>query len=368
MIGEEFKKILIEKVEQYCEEKGYSESKKRELIKKFEDNMEKYLYEPGEAIGVVAAQSISEPATQMTMRSYSMASTVGRLSKVTLGLPRLIEIFDARKTFDRTMRIYLKSPSKEKATEFAEKITEKHLRDVVVSATIDIMNMRIEMELKDDPKKVKEIMLEKHPDLEVSYRGSKLLVSFKQEKGIKELIDLKSKILDMFIGGVKGILEAQVFHDGKEYYVMTFGSNLKKIIEMDEVDVRRLYTNDFYEVQKVFGIEAARQVILRETISTMKQQGLEVDYRHIITLIDTMTAYGEIMSIGRYGVAGSKSSIFARANFEETVKHLVRAAIKSEEDRFEGIIENVMIGKVSPVGTGTVELSIDLKKLSGKNE
>ncbi|RLI97137.1 MAG: DNA-directed RNA polymerase subunit A'', partial [Candidatus Aenigmatarchaeota archaeon] len=92
----------------FCEEHKIKGSEKKKLYEKLKEIVKKSLFEPGEAVGVITAQSISEPATQMTMRSYTMASQAGRLAKVTFGLPRMVEIFDARKTFERAMKIYLK--------------------------------------------------------------------------------------------------------------------------------------------------------------------------------------------------------------------------------------------------------------------
>ncbi len=364
MINEKIEKAVRE----YCKRKGYEKKKFNELMKRIEENAEKFLYEPGEAIGVVAAQSISEPATQMTMRSYTMASTVGRLSKVTLGLPRLIEIFDARKTFDRTMKIYLRKNDRKHAVEFAKKIVEKYVRDYVVASSIDLLNGQIELELEGNTEEIKKILLSKLKGVNVSYRGNRMYVRPEKEATVKDLISLKNSVLNVFVDGVKGIMEAQVFEDSGEFYIMTFGSNLKKILKMEEVDAARVYTNDIYEVEKVLGIEAARNVLINEIMGTMRQQGLDVDIRHILLVVDMMTAYGKIMSIGRYGVAGAKKSVFARANFEETAKHLVKAALKGEEDKFEGIIENIMVGNVAPVGTGEVELVIDLKKLQELNK
>ena len=92
-------KKLMDEFEAYCKKNGISGKEKEQKFELLKQRLERYTYEPGEAVGIVAAQSISEPATQMTMRSYTLASQSDRLSKVTHGLPRLIEIFDARKTF-----------------------------------------------------------------------------------------------------------------------------------------------------------------------------------------------------------------------------------------------------------------------------
>ena len=64
-----------------------------------------------------------------------------------------------------------------------------------------------------------------------------------------------------------------------------------------------------------------------------------------------MTISGRVNAIGRYGIAGSKKSVLARANFETTVKHLTSAAVSGEVDRLNSMIENILINQVAPIGT-----------------
>src|SRR3989338_4577259 len=138
---------VMKKFEEYCSKSGIDGKEKARKLKKLEEVMNRYLYEPGEAIGIIAAQSLSEPATQMTMRSYTLASQSDRLSKVTQGLPRLIEIFDARKTFEKNMTIFMKEQynTKEKAKEIALRIKSMRVADAIKYHSIDLVEMRIEL-------------------------------------------------------------------------------------------------------------------------------------------------------------------------------------------------------------------------------
>ena len=98
---------ILTDVERICKEKRLNHSQKMKLIDDIRKEYLKSSFEPGEAIGIISAQSISEPATQMTMRTFHFAGSVG--VRVTLGLPRLIEIFDARKEpTTPMMTLYLK--------------------------------------------------------------------------------------------------------------------------------------------------------------------------------------------------------------------------------------------------------------------
>jgi DNA-directed RNA polymerase subunit A" len=309
--------------------------------------------------------------THNTMRSYTLASQSDRLSKVTQGLPRLIEIFDARKTFEKNMTIYLKPKynTREGAKAVANKIKSTKLKDKLVSDSIDLMNTRIELELSDESDRdvIKTKIEKQFKKSDVTYRGKKLYVT-PHDTETKNLRKIRNKLLDMHISGVKHIEEIIVVKEGDDWILQTSGSNLKKVLEMEEVDIKRTTTNDIYQVYEILGIEAARNVILQEAKETLDEQGLDVDIRHLIILADTMTANGKISAIGRYGVSGRKVSVLARANFEETKKHIVNASFYGENDTLDGIIENVMVGQITPVGTGMVDLIVDVEKMkkSGK--
>ena len=75
-----------------------------------------------------------------------------------------------------------------------------------------------------------------------------------------------------------------------------------------------------------------------------------------------MCTTGTIQSIGRHGISGSKSSVFARAAFEVTVNQLLDAGLYGEEERLLGIPENVIIGQVIPIGTGRTQVMFDLDR------
>ncbi|MBI4014403.1 MAG: DNA-directed RNA polymerase subunit A'' [Candidatus Aenigmarchaeota archaeon] len=357
---------IMKKFDEYCEKNGIDGRKKEEKLEALKKAMGKYLYEPGEAVGIVAAQSLSEPATQMTMRSYTLASQSDRLSKVTQGLPRLIEIFDARKTFEKNMIIHLKEKynSKEKAKEVATKIKETFIGDIIKSDSMDLVDMRIELELenvgqRDDVKKT----LEKHvKGCDISSRDNKVYVK-PAEGDYKNMRKIRNKILSFHIGGIKDISNVVVVNEDGEWIIQTAGSNLDKVLAVPEVDVSRTTTNDLYQVYEVLGIEAARSMIFSESKDTLEEQGLEVDDRYLHLLADTMTFDGTIKSIGRYGVSGRKASVLAKANFEETKRHLINASFYGQTDNMRGIIENVMVGQVAPIGTGMVNLTIDMDKM-----
>lgn len=359
-------KHVMQKFDEYCKKNDIEGKEKEAKLAQLEQWLEKYRYEPGEAIGIIAAQSISEPATQMTMRSYTLASQSDRLSKVTQGLPRLIEIFDARKTFEKNMIIYLKEQynTKEKAKEIAGKIKSMRISDVIKYHSIDLIEMRIELDLENENYKdsVKKIVDKYLKGCEMSSRGTKVYIKPKKDD-LKNLRKLRNKLLKFHIAGVKGIEDVVIVKEDENWVLQTTGTNLKKILLMDEVDPLRTRTNDVHQVYEILGVEAARNVVLNESRDALDEQGLDVDVRHLMLLADTVTFDGEVKAIGRYGVSGKKSSVLAKANFEETKRHLINASFYGEVDTLEGVIENILLGQIAPIGTGMVELTIDPEKM-----
>ena len=357
---------IMNDFEEYCKKQGITGKQKEEKLAVLIKAIEKYKYEPGEAIGIIAAQSISEPATQMTMRSYTMASQSDRLSKVTHGLPRLIEIFDARKTFEKNMTIYLKDGynTKEKAKEMATKIKALKMSDIIVYDSIDLVNLQIELELeREGDKETVKALLEKYiKDCDISARGKNIYIKPKKDN-VKNLRKIKNKILKLHTEGIKGIENVVVIKEDDDWVIQTTGTNLKKLLYIEGIDIARTKTNDIHQIYDVLGVEAARNTILQEAKETLEEQGLDVDIRHLMLLADMMTFDGTIKDIGRYGVSGKKASVLARANFEETKKHIVNASFYGEKDKLEGIIENILIGQIAPVGTGMVELAVDMEKM-----
>ncbi len=356
---------IIDDAKKAFAEFDLTEAQKQKAIEKIVALYNKSKYEPGEAVGVVTAQSVSEPGTQMAMRSYQLAGTVE--IKVTQGLPRLIEIFDARKepqTPMMTIHMIKSWNSKEKAKQIVSEIQETKLGDVIEDAFVDLLNMNVEYVF--DEKKLKsfglnlakifEIMKE-IKTIETKTKTHSITAKPKTETTIKELQKLKAKLLETHIKGIKGITQAIIAEKDDEWIIKTLGTNLAKILALEGVDASRTTTNDIHEVAKVLGIEAARAAIVKEASGTLGDQGLDVDIRHILLIADVMTVDGVIKPIGRYGVAGAKGSLLARANFEETIKHLTNGSLAGETDKLESIVENVMINQVVPIGTGMFDLA-----------
>ena len=324
------------------------------------------MVEPGEAVGTVAAQSIGEPGTQMTLRTFHYAG-VAELN-VTLGLPRLIEIIDARRVPSAALTtIYLKEKyarSKEKARTFAQKIELTTVEDVVLQTETDLINVVLVLTLDRSRMQRRELTPSKVASaikgalkVDAIIEGYKLRIK-PTTQSLSELRRLAAKVRALPLHGVKGINRVVVKMEGNEYVVYTEGSNFSEILTMPEVDQTRTVTNNIHEIEDVLGVEAARNAIINEAVETLEEQGLDVDIRHIMLVADMMTTLGTMKQVGRHGVSGEKASVLARASFEITTKHLLDACIHGEIDRLDGIIENIIAGQPIPLGTGSVELTM----------
>lgn len=337
------------------------EGMKKEEQERFLQTYEKSLVVSGGAVGTIAAQSIGEPGTQMTLRTFHYAG-VAELS-VPLGLPRLIEIIDAKRSpKDAIMTIYIdKEHNKDKkfVDELAERLLEKFLHDIC-TIKIDVNKKELRIETKDpDAKKTLQKLTGKEGD-------SGVFVITKNS--LSDLKKLMNKLGKKRLLGVKGIKRAFVRESNGEYVIYTEGSNLKSILNIEGVDRIRTTTNDIYQVYETLGIEAGRNAIVAEAMKVLKEQNLDVDIRHIMLVADQMTVSGELQAVGRQGISGAKESVLARAAFEETEKHILNAALYGEVDTLEGVAENIIIGQPIPVGTGTVELAVKPQLISKSEE
>ncbi len=319
--------------------------------------------EPCEAVGVVAAQSIGEPGTQMTMRTFHYAG-VAEIN-VTLGLPRLIEIVDARKIPSTpTMTIKLNQDyahDRDLAREVAWAIESSSILHLGSIAT-DLAEMNVIIELNPGALEQRKITaeevaarLKEETGLAVDQKEN-LLVMAPEEPSYRELLQLVEKIKRLSLKGVEGIKRVVIRKEGDEYILYTEGSSLKKVMQFDGVDPTRIKTNNINEIGEVLGIEAARNAIINEATDTLREQGLSVDVRHIMLVADIMTVDGELKQIGRHGVSGEKASVLARAAFEVTVNHILDAAIRGDVDDLKGVTENVIVGQPIQLGTGDVTL------------
>ncbi len=357
--------------------KGTSDSKTRKIMEATCQEYENAKVRPGEAVGIIAAESIGEPGTQMTLNTFHFAGVAEM--NVTVGLPRIIEILDGRKELESPMmEIYLKKQYNANNANnivelkyLAQQIKETKLREISQEFTINISDFTIELIL--DKKRMKELEITNSKLLDSiskqlkgytikDDKDSLVLKARNKDKTFNDLYKTKEKIKELVIKGVKGISQVMPVKRENEFVIITAGSNLAEILQLEQIDALRTVTNNINEIEQVLGIEAARQAIVNEIFKVIEGQGLNVDVRHIMLVADTMCLNGTVKGITRYGVVSDKSSILARASFETPIKHIINSALVGEVDKLNSVIENVMINQHIPIGTGLPRLSAKLLK------
>ncbi|MFC6722158.1 DNA-directed RNA polymerase subunit A'' [Halobacteriaceae archaeon SHR40] len=337
--------------------------------------------DPLDPVGTVSAQSIGEPGTQMTMNTFHYAG-VAEID-VTQGLPRLIELVDARKEPDTPMMtVYLDeefAEDRERAHEVVWKIeatkilqlgdVSTNVADMIVQIALNEDTLRERWPTVDDPVAVAEEIAETiESSLGVQTQQRGLVIEFgPEEPSYRQLLQLVEELREIVFKGIEDIsrvvIRKEELDEGEEFVLYTEGSDFGKVLGIEGVDASRTTCNNIHEIYRNLGVEAARESLINETMNTLEEQGLDdVNIRHLMLVADIMTNEGTIESIGRHGISGSKDSVLARAAFEVTVSHLLDAAIHGEVDELDGVTENVIVGKPIKLGTGDV----NLRMTSGK--
>jgi len=355
---------VIDNLNRELKVRNVTKKQMEEIVKRLNTGYENAKIEAGEAAGVVSAQSIGEPGTQMTMRTFHYAG-VAEIN-VTLGLPRLIEIVDARKNPSTPMMtIFLEkdyAQDRDKARELAWKIEATYI-NVLGGMSTDIIEMKVIIELNKkalDQRNMtpEEVAGKINEELGVLAEiNGDTLILMPGKPSYRELLQLVKSVHSVILKGIKGIKRVVIRkEDSGEYVLYTEGSVLKEVLAIDGVDATRTRTNNVNEIFEVMGIEAARQALINEAVDTLKEQGLNVDVRHIMLVSDIMTVDGDVKPIGRHGISGEKASVLARAAFEVTVNHLLDSGMRGDVDELRGVTENVIVGQPIRLGTGNVKL------------
>ncbi|WP_227133338.1 DNA-directed RNA polymerase subunit A'' [Halorubellus salinus] len=381
---------LREDVYRVVEERSLSVEAADEIAKAVENRYRETRVEPLDPVGTVSAQSIGEPGTQLTMNTFHYAG-VAEID-VTQGLPRLIELVDARKTPDTPMMtIYLEdeyAESRERAHEVVWQLeATKILALGDVSTNVADMNVSIDLNpdtlqerwptVADTGEIAGEIaeIIEDSLGVTTIQKGTNVQFG-PEEPSYRDLLQLVEELREITFKGIEEIsrvvirkedVETPEDEEREEFVLYTEGSSFGDALEIEGVDASRSSCNNIHEIHRTLGIEAARETIIEETNDTLKEQGLDnVNVRHLMLVADMMTNRGEIESIGRHGISGSKESVLARAAFEVTVNHLLDAAIHGEVDDLNGVTENVIVGKPIKLGTGDVDLRMGSLSKSGE--
>ncbi|XP_045464776.1 DNA-directed RNA polymerase III subunit RPC1 [Harmonia axyridis] len=336
----------------------------------------KSIIEPGTSVGALAAQSIGEPGTQMTLKTFHFAGVASM--NITQGVPRLKEIMNATPNISTPIiRAALTDPNDfELAKAVRNRIQKTTLQEIIVKMVecggkgrsllifinLDFKKMH-ELEINADTVKYSLCMSKlKLKSNEVKVE-SQTIISIQLDNRNKKrsilfnMSDLLIALPQVMIQGYPTVNRAVVANgDDGTYNLCVEGNNLREVLATYGVDGRKTTSNNVMEVYKVLGIEAARETIMKEIEMVMENHSISVDHRHIMLLAAQMTHTGEVLGVTRHGLAKMKESVFNLASFEKTSDHLFDAAYYGQIDPINGVSENIIVGAEAPVGTGTFKL------------
>ncbi|CUM63180.1 uncharacterized protein PRCAT00000748001 [Priceomyces carsonii] len=365
---------------------------KKLIIKFLEQCIYKYArakVEPGTAVGAIGAQSIGEPGTQMTLKTFHFAGVASM--NVTLGVPRIKEIINASKTISTPIiNSVLVNDDDEIAARVVKGRIEKTLLEDVAYFIDDVYkNDMAYLSVKIDLETIEKLQLEltvdniaqaivdapklkiQSSDISITTDNRiNILVSHIDSKNDDSLLNkandsslffkmqhLKRSLPGVCIKGLPNISRAVInINDKNKRELLVEGYGLKDVMSTDGVVGTKTFTNHVLEIFEVLGIEAARSSIIREIDYTMSNHGMSVDPRHIQLLGDVMTYKGEVLGITRFGLSKMRDSVLQLASFEKTTDHLFDAAFYMKSDKIEGVSECIILGQTMNVGTGAFKL------------
>jgi DNA-directed RNA polymerase subunit A' len=269
------------------------------------------------------------------------------------------------------MDIYLDKESKksrEKAIDIARNVLQTQVSALITDTETDysteIKLILSEQRLKERGCTIAEVeaALSSNKKFKMEITGELITLNLVDEADTAIAIAIRNKVLKTTVKGVPDIERVTLVQKDDEWVIQTTGSNIGKVFEVKGIDKQNVRTNNVFEIAGTLGIEAARNALINELNHTLEDQGLEVDNRYIMLVSDLMCSRGYMQQIGRHGIAGSKDSVLARAAFEITVPTIAKAALMGEIEALKGITENVIVGSNIPIGSGTVDLYMQVSK------
>mmetsp|Transcript_13594 Transcript_13594/g.53642 ORF Transcript_13594/g.53642 Transcript_13594/m.53642 type:complete len:664 (+) Transcript_13594:2210-4201(+) len=381
---------------------GVTKAQLEEFLDRCVDKYRAKRIEPGSAVGAVGAQSIGEPGTQMTLKTFHFAGVASM--NVTLGVPRIKEIINASKNISTPIiTATLECDDNVKAARVVKGRVEKttlgevcKFIDVVFNPSacyvevcldpevismlqLDVTVESVRHSLISAPKLKLKANTVLHagdnlihvlpPDEESKSKAAAAQGAAAYRRALFHLQTLRTAVPNVIVQGIPSVSRAVINDVGQgKYNLVVEGTNLQAVMGVEGVKGTHTTTNHVMEAERTLGIEAARSCIIKEINDTMKAHGMSIDARHSMLLADVMTYKGEVLGITRFGMAKMKDSVLMLASFEKTTDHLFDAALHGRTDTIDGVSECIIMGIPMPVGTGMFKLQHRAMRLETMDE
>jgi DNA-directed RNA polymerase II subunit RPB1 len=381
----------------------------------------------GEMVGALAAQSIGEPTTQLTLNTFHSAGTAK--ANATSGVPRIEELLSASANPKRPGNtVYLRpdiSSDQDATISKMKEIQRTTLRDItksvriyydppisgtVVEEDMDILALYQEftvsegetcespwimrLELNDAEQAARNILdltevvtkLKNEKSLRIvncihsdnSAKKLILRISFDANvvKNPTMLRFLEDKVLDTVLTGVHGVggvhlrkVKNELVYDEK---VAGYSQKEQYVLDVDGTNLYQLMVFPGVDGTRTFSndIHEINDVFGIEAARLAIFEECsevfvqeKVNYHHLSVLVDSMTFSGRIVAVNRFGMNKNETGVLARSSFEETSKNMFNAAMGAEFDTMRGVSANIMFGQKPPCGTGFVDILVDESRL-----
>ena len=288
------------------------------------------LVEIGQAVGIVTAQAIGEPGTQLTMRTFKSGGVVGK--DITQGLPRVEEIFEARVPKGKAVISEVDGKVEE---------IEKGLDTIIIKIKFEPKIEKQISKTSEENDNIKEYVIDKDTAIFVN-KGDLVTAGQQLVEGhvdIHELFDLKGieEVKKYIIKEVQQVYTAQGEGIDDKHIEIIIKQMFSRVKVKDPGDTR-LLIGDI--------IEKAQLIEANEKIEMENKKNKNVTDKI------KKPAVVEQLLLGITKASLTTESFLSAASFQETARVLINAAITGREDKLRGLKENVIIGRLIPAGTG----------------
>jgi DNA-directed RNA polymerase II subunit RPB1 len=330
----------------------------------------------GEPVGSVAAQSIGEYVTQMTLNTFH--NTGNSAMNVTLGIPRLTELIDCvAKIQTPVSSFYCSDPNiklRMQMTRLEDIVEHYKVTDEPDESEVESFYLFPDGDFKQsalketlvlylrqwyDVESVKKC-LQACKNLSIAYTEGPypiFHVKFVKKDKKKTLGYFYEQVLKTkIIRGVDGADVVQVLDEGDRFKIQTSLTDLRQIWALG-IAQNSIETNDVHSVFEILGVEAARKKLIDEINNILAFYGLYVNARHILVIVDWMTFPGKLIPLTRHGIKEVDQSPIKRATFEEIINVFNKAATLNQTDELKGMSERILVGAAPFIGAN-VDLDV----------
>lgn len=376
---------------------NFTEELKKQVIKTFAA--------PGESIGILAAQSIGERQTQMTLNTFHTAGEF--VSTVITGVPRFTELLNATQNqkIQHSFIFFINKYNsiQEIRNELHFSFIQMSLKQLCIYKQINkpgytdywfnifemvygknipihqwsisiTCNKKYVIEYEILLENVANIIEREFSDIQCvwSFDNCKLILYFDiSDTNITKINNNEHIYIENVCNSLfkldifkkeksSGIIDVLFTKNIKgEWFLTTNGSNLQYMFHYDWVDFVNSYSNDMWEIYQLFGIEATYQFLIEEFTNIIQYDGSYINECHIHVVVSIMTFDGCITAINRYGMK-SDTGVLNKCTYEESVENFIHASIYSKNDNTNGVSASVICGKEPLIGSNLCNLKMKL--------